>query len=355
MLFCGKVSAFVEVAVKFSACKLFTRHLSKMVTVPVKTSIGCLEFGRQCATDQVEEFVNICMENGVYDFDTAYMYAGGKTEEIMGNVGSLHSSKAFIATKANPWTERGLKYDSVVEQLNVSLQRLKKDYVDLFYLHAPDHKTPIEETLEAVGRLHKEGKFKSFGLSNYAAWQVAEIYYLCKKNNYPLPTVYQGMYNSVTRQVEGELFPCLRRFGIAFYAYNPLAGGLLTGKHRFEDRESSTIQYGRYAGAGSWVDVYLKRYWKKHLFNSIDKLRVTLDSTYGVGKVSLIDASLRWMYHHSKMDGANGDAVIIGASSVKHLKENLESTKHGPLHQDVVEVFDEAWSEIQGDCPLYFR
>ncbi|XP_068750549.1 aflatoxin B1 aldehyde reductase member 2-like isoform X2 [Montipora capricornis] len=324
MLFCGKVSAFVEVAVKFSACKLFTRHLSKMVTVPVKTSIGCLEFGRQCATDQVEEFVNICMENGVYDFDTAYMYAGGKTEEIMGNVGSLHSSKAFIATKANPWTER-------------------------------DHKTPIEETLEAVGRLHKEGKFKSFGLSNYAAWQVAEIYYLCKKNNYPLPTVYQGMYNSVTRQVEGELFPCLRRFGIAFYAYNPLAGGLLTGKHRFEDRESSTIQYGRYAGAGSWVDVYLKRYWKKHLFNSIDKLRVTLDSTYGVGKVSLIDASLRWMYHHSKMDGANGDAVIIGASSVKHLKENLESTKHGPLHQDVVEVFDEAWSEIQGDCPLYFR
>ncbi|XP_068678456.1 aflatoxin B1 aldehyde reductase member 2-like isoform X2 [Montipora foliosa] len=324
MLFCGKVSAFVEVAVKFSACKLFTRHLIKMVTVPVKTSIGCLEFGRQCATDQVEEFVNICMENGVYDFDTAYMYAGGKTEEIMGNVGSLHSSKAFIATKANPWTER-------------------------------DHKTPIEETLEAVGRLHKEGKFKSFGLSNYAAWQVAEIYYLCKKNNYPLPTVYQGMYNSVTRQVEEELFPCLRRFGIAFYAYNPLAGGLLTGKHRFEDRESSTIQYGRYAGAGSWVDVYLKRYWKKPLFNLIDKLRVTLDSTYGVGKVSLIDASLRWMYHHSKMDGANGDAVIIGASSVKHLKENLESTKHGPLHQDVVEVFDEAWSEIQGDCPLYFR
>ncbi|XP_068750546.1 aflatoxin B1 aldehyde reductase member 2-like isoform X2 [Montipora capricornis] len=324
MLCCGKVSAFVEVAVNFSACKLFTRHLSKMVTVPVKTSIGCMEFGRQCSTDQVEEFVNICMENGVYDFDTAYMYTGGKSEEIMGNVGSLHSSKAFIATKANPWAER-------------------------------DHKTPIEETLEAVGRLHKEGKFKSFGLSNYAAWQVAEIYYLCKKNDYPLPTVYQGMYNSVTRQVEEELFPCLRRFGIAFYAYNPLAGGLLTGKHRFEDRESSTIQHGRYAGTGSWADVYLKRYWKKPLFNLIDKLRVTLDSTYGVGKVSLIDASLRWMYHHSKMDGANGDAVIIGASSVKHLKENLESTKHGPLQQDVVEVFDEAWSEIQGDCPLYFR
>ncbi|XP_044173576.1 aflatoxin B1 aldehyde reductase member 2-like isoform X2 [Acropora millepora] len=326
-----------------------------MVTVPVKTSIGCMEFGRQCSAEQVEEFVKLCMEKGIYDFDTAYMYTGGKSEEIMGNISSLHSPEAFIATKANPWTEKGLKYDGVVEQMNVSLERLKKDCVDLFYLHAPDHATPIEETLAAVNHLYREGKFKSFGLSNYASWQVAEIYYLCKQNNYPLPTFYQGMYNSVTRQVEEELFPCLRRFEIAFYAYNPLAGGLLTGKHHFEDRENSMIQHGRYSGTGPWSDVYLKRYWKKPLFKLIDQLKLTLDSIYGVGKVSLVDASIRWMYHHSKMDGANGDAVIIGASSVKHLRENLESTKQGPLHEDVVKIFEEAWGEIKGDCPLYFR
>ncbi|CAH3192525.1 unnamed protein product [Porites evermanni] len=339
----------------FPTSEVFTRQLTKMAAVPVKTSIGCMEFGRQCSPDQAKEFVKLCMENDVYDFDTAHGYNEGKSEEIMGDIDSLNESKVFIATKANPWGGKGLKCDSVKKQLNESLKRLKKDSVDLFYLHAPDHNTPIEETLEAVNHLHKEGKFKSFGLSNYTAWQVAEIYYLCKMNGYPLPTVYQGMYNSVTRDIEKELFPCLRRFGMAFYAYNPLAGGILTGKHRYEDKETGTIQHGRYAGTGPWADLYVARFWKKPLFGLLDKLKGTMNSIYGEGKVSLIDASLRWMYHHSKLDGACGDAVIIGASSVKQLKENLQSTKNGPLHEDVVKLFDEAWGEIEGDCPLYFR
>ncbi|CAH3151635.1 unnamed protein product [Pocillopora meandrina] len=326
-----------------------------MASTPVKTSIGCLEFGRQCTFDQSKEFVKICLKNDVYDFDTAYMYAGGKSEEFMGEMDILKDPKVFLATKANPWSDKGLKYDRVTEQMNESLKRLKRDSVDLFYLHAPDHNTPIEETLEAVNQLYKEGKFKTFGLSNYASWEVAEIYYLCKMNNYPLPKVYQGMYNPVTRDVERELFPCLRRLGMSFYAYNPLAGGLLTGKHRYEDRENGTIQHGRYGGTGPWADVYVKRFWKKPFFDLLDKLRTTLDRIYGEGKVTLIDASLRWMYHHSKMDGACGDAVIIGASSVKHLEENLKSAKHGPIHEDVVALFEEAWGQIKGDCPYYFR
>jgi len=134
-----------------------------------------------------------------------------------------------------------------------------------------------------------------------------------------------------------------------------LAGGLLTGKHRYEDRDGGKIQYGRFAGTGSWADAYVKRFWKKPLFDAIDRLNETLDRIYGEGKVSLVDASIRWMYHHSKMDGAHGDAVIIGASSVKQLEENLKTTKHGPLHEDVVKVFDEAWGEIKGHCALYFR
>jgi len=326
-----------------------------MAAPPVKTSIGCLEFGRQCNFDQTKEFVKMCIDNGVYDFDTAFMYSGGKSEEFMGNIDYLHDPKMFVATKANPWSEKGLKYDRVLEQLNESLGRLKKGCVELFYLHAPDHNTPIAETLEAVNHLYKEGKFKYFGLSNYASWEVAEIYYLCKMNNYPLPTFYQGVYNPVTRDIEKELIPCLRRFGIAFYAYNPLAGGLLTGKHRYEDRESDKIQYGRYAGTGPWTDVYKKRYWKKPLFDAIDRLKETLDRIYGEGKVTLVDATLRWMYHHSKMDGSHGDAVILGASSLKQLEQNLKATKQGPLHEDVVKVFEEAWEETKALCPVYFR
>lgn len=151
------------------------------------------------------------------------------------------------------------------------------------------------------------------------------------------------------------MFPCLRRFGIAFYAYNALLGGLFTGKHRYEDRENNTIQYGRYNMEGVWAEIYRQRYWKKPLFDALDKLRKTLDRIYGEGKVSLVDATFRWMYHHSKLDGAHGDAVIIGASSTKQLIQNLKSTKNGPLHEDVVKVYEEAWQETKGDSMLYFR
>jgi aflatoxin B1 aldehyde reductase len=85
------------------------------------------------------------------------------------------------------------------------------------------------------------GKFKRFALSNYAAWEVMEIYHICKQRGFVLPTVYQGMYNALTRDVERELFPCLRRLGMSFYAYNPLAGGLLTGRYSYDDLQTQPI------------------------------------------------------------------------------------------------------------------
>ena len=92
-------------------------------------------------------------------------------------------------------------------------------------LAAPDHKTPIEETLEAINEVHKQGHFKRFGLSNYQAEDVERIYKHCKEHNYVLPTVYQGNYSPVARKQEQLLFPTLRKYNIAFYAYSPLAGG----------------------------------------------------------------------------------------------------------------------------------
>ncbi|XP_026581220.1 aflatoxin B1 aldehyde reductase member 2-like [Pseudonaja textilis] len=167
-------------------------------------------------------------------------------------------SKVKIATKANPWDGKTLKAQSVRSQLEESLQRLRLPSVDLFYLHAPDHETPVEETLRACNELHKEGKFKALGLSNYASWEVAEICTLCKAHQWLLPTVYQGMYNATTRQVEKELFPCLRHFGMSFYAYNPLAGGLLTGKYKYEDKDLSQPPTGRFFG-NDWARVYRDR------------------------------------------------------------------------------------------------
>lgn len=259
-----------------------------------------------------------------------------------------------VATKANPWEGKTLKPDCLRSQLETSLQRLQLKSVDLFYLHAPDHGTPVEETLQACNQLHKEGKFKELGLSNYASWEVAEIYTICKSNNWLLPTVYQGMYNATTRQVETELLPCLRHFGIRFYAYNPLAGGLLTGKYKYEDKDSSQQPTGRFFG-NNWAKAYRDRYWKPHHFEGVALVETALREAYGSDHPNLTSAALRWIYHHSKLQADQGDGVIIGMSTMEQLQENLKCTEEGPLKPAVVEAFQRAWHLTAHDCPNYFR
>ncbi|XP_019367463.1 PREDICTED: aflatoxin B1 aldehyde reductase member 2 isoform X2 [Gavialis gangeticus] len=258
-----------------------------------------------------------------------------------------------IATKANPWEGKTLKPASVRSQLETSLERLRRSTVELFYLHAPDHETPVEETLQACNELHKEGKFEELGLSNYAAWEVAEIYTLCRINNWVLPTVYQGMYNATTRQVETELLPCLRHYGIRFYAYNPLAGGLLTGKYKYEDKDTRQPT-GRFFG-NDWAQAYRNRYWKKHHFEAIALVEKALKEAYGADPPSLTSAALRWIYNHSQLKGDVGDAVIIGMSNMDQLQQNLTCSEEGPLLPAVVEAFDKAWHLVAHDCPNYFR
>uniref|UniRef100_A0A3Q2WZ53 Aflatoxin B1 aldehyde reductase member 4-like n=1 Tax=Haplochromis burtoni TaxID=8153 RepID=A0A3Q2WZ53_HAPBU len=186
--------------------------------------LGTMGFGGRADAEQSLEMVKAFLDRGHNQVDTAFMYVDGKSETIIG--GMNLPKTVSIATKANPWDGKTLKPESVRSQLETSLQRLRTDCVDLFYLHAPDHQNPIEDTLRACNDLHKEGKFKELGLSNYVSWEVAEIVCICRHNNWIVPTVYQGMYNATTRQVETELLPCLRYYGMRFYAYNPLAGSL---------------------------------------------------------------------------------------------------------------------------------
>ncbi|KAG8431744.1 hypothetical protein GDO86_020159 [Hymenochirus boettgeri] len=208
------------------------------------------------------------------------MYGDGETERVLGSLGLGPEVK--LATKANPWDGKTLKAESVRQQLETSLQRLKTPSVHLFYLHAPDHQTPIEETLAACQQLYQQGKFKELGLSNYTAWEVMEIYCICKHKNWVLPTVYQGMYNATTRQVETELLPCLRQLGMRFYAYNPLAGGLLTGKYKYEDKDKDKQPADSLEPTG-----------QKHTGTEV------LKAAYG-SRVLFASAALRWMYHHSQ-------------------------------------------------------
>lgn len=327
------------------------RNMSSSAAKRPVSLLGTMAFGGRADAEQSLQMVKAFLGRGHNLLDTAFMYTDGKAETIMG--GMKLAKTVSIATKANPWDGKTLKPESVRSQLETSLQRLQTDSVDLFYLHAPDHENPIQDTLRTCNELHKEGKFKEFGLSNYASWEVAEIVSICRHNNWIVPTVYQGMYNATTRQVEKELLPCLRYFGMRFYAYNPLAGGLLTGKYHYADKEGSQPA-GRFFG-NSWAAAYRDRYWKQSHFDAIEVVLKALETAYGSEKPSLTSAAMRWMYHHSQLKGDLGDGVIIGMSSMEQLQQNLAAAEEGPLDQRVVDAFNEAWNLVAHECPNYFR
>jgi len=319
----------------------------------MKIILGTMEMGRRANQEQSEEMVNLFLSQGHEELDTALMYCGGETEKILGKMPKAFQERMIISTKANPWKTGGLQFDHVLIQTGTSLTSLRVKQVDILYLHAPDHKTPIEETLKAVQQLHQERVFKRFGLSNYAAWQVAEIYYICKQNTWVLPTVYQGMFNVITRDIYKELIPTLRRLNISFYAYNPLAGGILSGKYKFTDQNDKK-PVGRFFG-NDWAANYRKRYWNTSNFKAVELINNALKIAYSDNSVSIARACIRWMIHHSYLDIKFGDGVIIGASNIAHLKENLVACKEGPLDPQVVKAMDQAWEICRPVCPQYFR
>ncbi|XP_072465206.1 aflatoxin B1 aldehyde reductase member 3-like isoform X1 [Notamacropus eugenii] len=366
-------------------------------TLPA-TVLGAMEMGWRMDLPTSKACMQFFLERGYREVDTAHIYGQGQSETFLGSMdlGLKDGSKGGprwgqeegfkeilpfaewglgclpgaldcwaglttpatlqpmkIATKANPLEGKTLKASSVRSQLEESLKRLQCPRVDLFYLHLPDRDTPLEETLQACNELHKEGKFVELGLSNYTCWEVAEICTLCKKNGWVVPTVYQGMYNAITRQVEKELLPCLRHFGMRFYVFNALAGGLLTGKYKYEDKDKEqpvTRFFGRHVS-----EMYHKRYWKVPHFQAIALVEKALKASYGANAPSMTSASLRWMYHHSQLQGARGDAVILGMTSLQQLQQTLAAVEGGPLEPGVVKAFDEAWNLVAHDCANYFR
>ena len=310
----------------------------------MKSVLGTMTFGDQVDQTVAASIVSAFRDAGYNELDTAYMYCGGDTEQLLGELnkeGGL--ARCEIATKVNP-KEGGLTPESVERQFTTSLQRMGVEEVDLLYLHQPDLDTPITDTLQAVDKHYRSGQFKRFGLSNYAAWQVAEIAGLCEQRGYVMPTVYQGMYNAITRDVEKELFLCLQHFGISFYVYNPLAGGMLTGKHQ---DVSQAPPDGRFSGNAE----YQTRYWKNNYFAAVDLFKQTCQQE----NINPASAALRWLSHHSGLNGDKDDGVILGASSMHHFEQNLESMGQGPLPDSVVDTLNEAWELTRSQCVKYFR
>lgn len=311
----------------------------------MKIILGTMTFSEQVEQNTARSMLELFVDSGNTEIDTAYEYCEGRTEEMLGALLPPEKrKKLYIASKVNPWNDHGLQPAQVRKQMEEILQRLGTDYIDLLYLHSPDLDTPVAKTLECCFEMYQQGKFKSFGLSNFASWQVAEVTEICRKYGWMEPSIYQGMYNSLTRDVERELFPCLRNYGISFYAYNPLAGGLLTGKYLSVDEIPD-------AGRFSLHNNYQSRYWKKEYFQVLQKL----EEACGEFHLKPTDAALSWLVNHSKLSSEQGDGIIIGVSKIEHLKQNMTGITYASLDQSILDILDHGWEIIKPNCFRYFR
>lgn len=311
----------------------------------MKVILGTMNFGPQLDLAQSREMVTEFLKSGNDELDTAYVYNKGVPEEYLGDIlPELPTSSYKLATKVHPRITGRLDRECIDLEFNESLKRMKLNSVDLLYFHFPDRKTPIEGALERVSELYSEGKIREFGLSNYPAWSVAEIMFLCDKTGCPRPSVYQGMYNALCRNVEGELFDAIRHFGMRFYAFNPLAGGMLTGKHlHIEDSPAP----GRFAR----LESYRKRYWKKGYFDALDIIRQECEKE----GIPCAEAAYRWLANNSMMRASDGDGILLGASKIDQMRQNLKYANEGPLPQGILNAYNEAWEIAQHDSPTYYK
>ncbi|MBE5941126.1 MAG: aldo/keto reductase [Lachnospiraceae bacterium] len=309
----------------------------------MKLVLGTMTFGESVFNPEVEEFINQFMDSGYDELDTAYVYNDGDCEKLLGDALENIHRPYKIATKVNPRISGKLDGEAAYKQLNESLQRMRLESVDTVFLHFPDPATPVTSVLSAMQDLHKQGKFKNLGLSNFPAWMVADVWHICDKHDWIKPTVYEGIYNPLTRTAERELNAALSHFGMRFYAYNPLAGGLLTG--RYTEFDASPTD-GRFTHRPN----YQGRYWKKSYFDAVNVIKTAAESN----GITTIEATYRWLAYHSMLSGNRGDAILIGASKLEHLEQNVNAIKAGALPEDVVEAFDKAWQLTQGDSPEYF-
>ena len=173
----------------------------------------------------------MCREAGINFFDTAWVYNGGKSEELLEKFSAHERDAVFIATKCAQQDGGGhADRATILSHVEDSRKRLKTDCFDMLYLHMWDNNTPLEETYDTLAELHQQGRFRYLGVSNYAAWQVMKAKRVAEERGLTIDA-FQPMYNLVKRQVEVEILPMAQSEGIAIFPYSPMGGGLLSGKY----------------------------------------------------------------------------------------------------------------------------
>jgi len=275
--------------------------------------MGTMTFGNEADKAESRAMYNRCRDAGVNFFDCANVYSQGKAEEILGDLIAGARDELVITSKV--WGQmgtdinaKGLSRRNIMSCVEASLERLKTSYIDIYFMHQFDPHTPLEETLGALDDLVTQGKIRYIGASNFAAWQVAKALGVSALHNWASLKCIQPMYNIVKRQAEVEILPLALSENIGVVSYNPLGGGLLTGKygHRIE---SSQNRLGK-------VDMYKKRYGDDWMLDASIQYEAFARAN-GINPVSL---AVAWVAAHPGVT-----APILGARNVRQLEDSLRS------------------------------
>lgn len=305
--------------------------------------LGTMMFGGQTEEAESLRIMDYAFEHGINFFDTANVYNQGESERIVGLGLKGRRSRIVLATKVGGQmvddpNDAGLSRRNILAAVEASLRRLGTDYIDLYYLHFPDYGTAIEETLQAMTELVRSGKVRYVGISNYAAWQIADLLAACERYDWTPPVITQDVYNPITRGIESELVPFLRAHALGMAVYNPLAGGLLTGKHRRGPPAENT----RFSNNKMYYD----RYWSDENFSAVEKLE-QIASGCGLSPVQL---AMKWCAGQECVT-----SVISGVSRLSQAEQNIDSVEGEPLGEDVLAQCDEVWRSLSGGRFRYNR
>jgi aryl-alcohol dehydrogenase-like predicted oxidoreductase len=200
--------------------------------------LGTMMFGDQTDEKEARRIIDHARDAGVNFIDTADQYCQGKSEQIVGRAIAKDRDAWVLATKGgNPVNDthansQGLSRKWLLKAIDDSLERLKLDYVDIWYLHLDDYSTPLEEAVSAVADVLGQGKALYWGVSNFRGWRIAELVRLAGEAGIDRPVVCQPYYNAMNRMPEVEILPACEYYGLGVVPYSPLARGVLTGKYQ---------------------------------------------------------------------------------------------------------------------------
>lgn len=315
------------------------RKLGRTGLMVSEICLGTMTFGNQI--DEVEsiKLVKWAMDAGINFIDTADQYVDGKSEEIVGKALKGVRDSVVLATKGGGWqsgpsiNDIGLSRKHIMKTIEGSLRRLGTDYIDIYYAHRWDTATPIDETLRALDDLVHQGKVRYIGCSNYLVWQLCKALWVSDLYNLARYDCTQPPYNLITRGIEDEFLSVCKNEGVGVCIYNPLAGGLLTGKHDpskppAKDTRFSNERMGK---------MYSDRYWLADNFEAVARFKeITQKHNRSMARLALA-----WILNNEVIT-----SITCGVNSIKQLEENIGATEI-KLTDDELAACDEVWHQLR--------